>query len=119
MDTTPQVDYSGSSIPDKEFTLEELAQYTGASETEPVYLGIAGLVFDVSAKREMYSGESGYKIFAGKDATRGLAKSSLEVKDLEPFGVTTDLSEKEQTTLKKWQAFYRQRYPCVGKIPKH
>ena len=38
-------------------------------------------VFDVSKARAMYTPPAGYSVFAGKDASRGLAKSSLKPED--------------------------------------
>ncbi|KAL0484416.1 steroid-binding protein [Acrasis kona] len=113
-----QPNYTDSPIPDKEFTIEDLEKFNGSSDDVPVYLGVNGLVFDVSSKREMYAQGSGYSIFAGKEATRGLAKSSLEAEDLKPYGSTEGLTEKENATLTKWQNFYRGRYPVVGRIKK-
>ncbi|KXJ97183.1 hypothetical protein Micbo1qcDRAFT_6046 [Microdochium bolleyi] len=51
-------------------TLEELAQYTGADETKPVYIAINGTIFDVSSNRRTYGPGGSYQYFAGTDAAR-------------------------------------------------
>lgn len=55
---------------DEQFTLEELAKYTGEPEDMPVYLSINGTVYDVSANRRMYGPGGSYHWFAGVDASR-------------------------------------------------
>jgi hypothetical protein len=55
---TPKV-VDMNSLP--EFTREELAQYNGKDEATPLYLGIKGLIFDVSAGRSHYGPNGGLK----------------------------------------------------------
>ena len=55
------------------FTPDDLNQYrTGKT----VYVGIKGLVFDVSGK-DVYMEGGGYSVFAGKDASCALAKMNF------------------------------------------
>ena len=111
---TEEVDYSDQIVPERVVTLEELKKYNGANDV--VWIGVNGLVYDVTAKREMYGGSGSYGLFAGTDATRGLAKSSLEPADLVPLGSLENLTEKQLKTLSEWEAFYRKRYKIVGKL---
>jgi len=53
-------------------------------------------------------------VFAGKDASRGLAKTSTKPEDALPGW--KDLSAKEKETLAGWVSFFRQRYNQVGVI---
>lgn len=55
------------------FAYEELAKHDGKDSEAPVYVAIKGTVFDVSAKRAMYSPGAGYSCFAGKDASKVMA----------------------------------------------
>lgn len=55
-------------------------------------------------------------VFAGKDASRALAKTSLKVEDCVPQW--EDLDEKEQGTLNDWYSYFEQRYNIVGKVEK-
>ncbi|KAJ3045049.1 hypothetical protein HK097_001302 [Rhizophlyctis rosea] len=97
----------------REFSASELANYNGSDPEQPVYLAIKGTVFDVSKARAMYTPPAGYSVFAGKDASRGLAKSSLKPEDC--VANIDGLSEEETATLEKWDAFYRKKYDIVGK----
>ncbi|KAI9003614.1 cytochrome b5-like heme/steroid binding domain-containing protein [Gaertneriomyces semiglobifer] len=98
----------------KSFTPSELAEYDGTDVSKPVYLAIKGTVFDVSKARDMYAPGAGYHVFAGKDASRALAKSSLKPVDCIPD--TSNLSDDEQKTLDKWEAHYRKKYEVVGSV---
>ncbi|KXS21892.1 cytochrome b5 [Gonapodya prolifera JEL478] len=98
----------------KTFTAAELAAFDGTDPSKPVYLAIKGTVFDVSVGREMYVPGKGYSVFAGKDASRALAKSSLKPEDCVPD--TSGLTDEETETLNKWEAHYRKKYTVVGKL---
>lgn len=52
------------------FTVEELKAFDGTDESQPVYIALKGIVFDVTARREMYAPGQGYSIFAGRDASK-------------------------------------------------
>lgn len=53
-------------------------------------------------------------MFAGKDASRALAKSSVKPEDCRPEW--EDLDEKEKKTLDEWMMFFSKRYNIVGKV---
>jgi len=57
----------------------QLAAFDGKDASKPIYVAIKGKVFDVTAKREMYGPGAGYNIFAGKDASKGLGRSSGQI----------------------------------------
>jgi predicted heme/steroid binding protein len=114
--TEEPVDYSNQTIPEKTFSLEELQKYKGSKPNEPVYVGVDGIVFDVSSKRDVYGASESYGLFAGTDGTRALAKSSLNPEDLKPFGSKEGLTEKQLKTLVDWGVYYKKRYPAVGKL---
>ena len=100
-----------------DLTPEQLSAYNG-STPGPIYLAIKGTIFDVTSSSSMYSvsetGGKGYSIFSGKDASRGLAKSSLEAADA--VGDTSGLKEDEVVTLEKWYEFFKNKYPVIGKV---
>ncbi|KAJ3044737.1 hypothetical protein HDV00_001141 [Rhizophlyctis rosea] len=98
----------------REFTPAELAKYDGSNPDAPVYLAIKGTVFDVTASRQMYTPPAGYSVFAGKDASRGLAKSSLKPEDC--VSNVDGLNAEEQQTLDKWEAHYKKKYDIVGTV---
>lgn len=92
-----------------------------------------GTVFDVTGNKS-YAPGAGYhctldciipikllakdmdpiSVFAGKDASRALAKTSLKEEDCSPRW--EDLDEKEKGTLKDWFTFFSKRYNVVGKV---
>lgn len=53
----------------------------------------------------MYVPGKGYHVFAGKDASRALGKSSLKVEDC--VADYSGLTEDEMKTLDKWEGHYR------------
>jgi len=80
----------------------------------PIHVAIDSRVFDVSSNRGAYGPGGSYAVFAGRDASRALAKSSLELVDCN--GKVDDLNEEERGTLAKWVTFFSKRYPIVGKL---
>ena len=75
-------------------------------------MGTAGKVFDVTAGASFYGPGGPYGVFAGKDASRGLAKMDLKPSE---FGIS-DLSPSEKNTLKEWAQKFSDKYPQVGVI---
>ena len=53
-------------------------------------------------------------VFAGKDGSRALARSSLKLEDCSPE--YEDLDDKEKKVLDDWFAFFRKRYNIVGRV---
>ncbi|KAF9083687.1 hypothetical protein BGX29_004883 [Mortierella sp. GBA35] len=94
-------------------THEELAKYDGTNADAPIYVAIKGAVFDVSTKKEMYGPGAGYHVFAGKDPSKALGKSSLKPEDC--IADYSSLDEKELKVLDDWFIFFEKRYPIVGK----
>jgi membrane-associated progesterone receptor component len=63
-----------------------------------------GTVFDVTHKRETYGKGGSYNLFAGKDASKALGKSSLKEEDASPD--YSDLPPAEMKVLDDWHAFF-------------
>jgi len=57
-----------------------------------------------------------HTVFAGRDASRALAKSSLKSEDCVPE--YADLPASELKTLDDWFTFFSKRYNIVGKVEK-
>lgn len=114
-----------SNLPDptRIMSMEELAKHDGSGETPPegygampIYLGARGKVYDVSFGGVTFYGPGcSYNRFAGKDASRALAKMSFEPVDIENRDIS-DLTEKELKVLDDWVKTFEERknYPCVG-----
>ncbi|MCJ1261989.1 hypothetical protein MMC22_001858 [Lobaria immixta] len=94
-------------------SVAELAKCDGTNTDHPTYVAIKGTAFDVSGN-SAYAPGGAYHIFAGKDASRALAQSSLKPEDCRPE--YNDLGEKEQTVLNDWFTFFSKRYNIVGKV---
>jgi len=79
-------------------------------------VALRGEVFDVSAARHFYGPGGGYEMFRGRDASRCLAKMSLEEADLD--GPVDDLNFGERDQLNDWYMKFAHEkcYPVVGKV---
>ena len=86
-----------------------------------MYLAIRGRVFDVSPGRNFYGPGGPYENFAGRDATRGLAKGSFDdemlTKDLEgPLDDLKGLDKDDYEGLEGWEETFGGKYLVVGKL---
>ena len=92
----------------------ELARHDGTDATLPLWLAIAGEVYDVSSASRFYSMGSPYNVFAGHEYTRALALGSLDDEDM-----TSDVSsftEVEMEALRERMLFYRSKYELVARL---
>lgn len=98
------------------FTESELEAYNGTEPGRPIYLAVAGDVFDVTAKgAHLYGPGGSYSAFAGRACGRGIVLSSLEPEDVsDEFD---DFDEGQRATLDGWVRFYDEKYgPRVGTV---
>lgn len=74
-------------------------------------------VFDMGAGggADFYGPAGPYAVFAGVDASRGLAKSSMDAADVAVGGVD-GLSASEMDTLIGWYTKYQAKYPVAGRL---
>ncbi|KAI5569957.1 hypothetical protein BDE02_12G113400 [Populus trichocarpa] len=99
-----------------EITEEELKQYDGTDSKNPLLMAIKGQIYDVSQSRMFYGPGGPYALFAGKDASRALAKMSFEDKDL--TGDVSGLGPFELEALQDWEYKFMSKYIKVGTIKK-
>jgi membrane-associated progesterone receptor component len=99
----------------RDFTIEQLREFDGC-DGRPIYIGLKGDVFDVSDASEYYGIGAPYRCFAGRNATRAMAKFSFEESELSNYDIS-DLGPFEKNTLDDWfEKFkYFKCYPIVGK----
>jgi len=64
-------------------TDDELALYNGTDPRLPIYVGLNGSVYDVSASPQTYGPSGSYAFFAGRDATRAFLTGCFQ-EDLSP-----------------------------------
>lgn len=97
-----------------EITEEELKQYDGSDPQKPLLMAIKHQIYDVTQSRMFYGPGGPYALFAGKDASRALAKMSFEEKDL-----TWDISGLgpfELEALQDWEYKFKSKYATVGTV---
>ncbi|KAI3501641.1 hypothetical protein L1887_29562 [Cichorium endivia] len=97
-----------------ELTLDQLKQYDGTDPSKPIYIGVRGRIFDVSTAKSFYGPGGSYAMFAGKDASRALAKMSKNDEDV--IGSLDGLTEKELGILADWEKKFEAKYPIVGSL---
>ena len=97
---------------DDPISVEELSKANGVDGGK-CYVAIKGKVYDVTGNKAYQPGGS-YHVFAGKDASRGLAKSSTNPEDAQ--SEWKDLDDKEKGTLNDWVTFFSKRYNIVGRV---
>ncbi|KAI5615544.1 neuferricin precursor [Silurus asotus] len=93
---------------------EELSLYNGEKDSKGLYLAILGHVFNVEKGRKHYGPAGGYRVFAGRDASRAFVTG-----DFTDSGLTddvSDLSPSQIVALYDWLAFYQKDYTAVGKV---
>ena len=86
---------------------EELSQHR---DGEKVYVGLKGVVFDVSSN-EVYREGGGYHVFAGKDASVALAKMNFADELMDPTKTRSQWKD-----FYKLVVFYEKRYKIIAKL---
>lgn len=95
-------------------TEEELKAYDGSDPKKPLLMAIKGQIYDVTQSRMFYGPGGPYALFAGKDASRALAKMSFEEKDL--TGNIEGLGPFELDALQDWEYKFMGKYVKVGQL---
>ncbi|CAH9111303.1 unnamed protein product [Cuscuta europaea] len=97
-----------------EISEEELKQYDGSDPNKPLLMAIKAQIYDVTQSRMFYGPGGPYALFAGKDASRALAKMSFEEKDL--TGDISGLGPFELEALQDWEYKFMSKYVKVGTV---
>ncbi|OCH91542.1 cytochrome b5 [Obba rivulosa] len=90
------------------YTPKTLEPFNG-QEGKRILLAIKGVVYDVTAGRNFYGPNGMYANFAGRDASRGMAKQSFDTEMLtpidQPLDKLDDLTSEEIENMKgKWSS---------------
>jgi membrane-associated progesterone receptor component len=102
-----------------EFTPVTLQKYNGTDDPK-IYMGVRGKVYDVSAGASFYGPGGPYANFAGRDASRGLAKNSFDLDCLTdvnlPLDTLSNLTPSEVEALDGWEEHFENKYKVVGTL---
>lgn len=111
--------------PPRNFSPEQLRRYTGVTlantpawdlDAGKIFVSVNRNVYDVTKAADFYGPGANYECFAGRDASRALAKLSFDEKDLNNLEIS-DLSAAERDELANWEfKFHTKGYPIVGKL---
>ncbi|KAF8197053.1 cytochrome b5-like heme/steroid binding domain-containing protein [Pholiota molesta] len=103
----------------KIYTPTTLEPFNGR-DNERILLAINGTVFDVTAGRNFYGPDGMYGNFAGRDASRGMAKQSFDIDMLtpvdQPLDKLDDLKQDEIDNMKGWIDHFSNKYIICGKL---
>ncbi|KAI0337867.1 cytochrome b5 [Trametopsis cervina] len=101
------------------FTPKTLAPFNGENGKR-ILLAIKGVVYDVTAGRNFYGPNGMYENFAGRDASRGMAKQSFEEEMLtpidQPLDKLEDLKPDELDNMHGWMDHFSSKYIVCGRL---
>ncbi|XP_010929184.1 probable steroid-binding protein 3 [Elaeis guineensis] len=97
-----------------ELTAQQLKGFDGSDPSKPIYVAIRGTVYDVTSGKGFYGPGGSYAVFAGREASRALAKMSKNEEDV--CGNLDGLSDKEIGVLQDWEKKFQAKYPVVGRL---
>ncbi|EIW72528.1 hypothetical protein M231_06217 [Tremella mesenterica] len=117
----------------KKYTPEELSIYDGKNPGERILLAIMRVgrdgvikggeertVFDVTSGRSFYGPDGMYGNFAGRDASRGMAKQSFDDDMItpldQPLDLLSDLTKSEIENMQGWHEHFERKYIVCGEL---
>ncbi|OCF33926.1 hypothetical protein I316_04269 [Kwoniella heveanensis BCC8398] len=116
-------------IVQKKYTPSSLAEYDGIKNGR-ILLAILRTgtdgswgertVFDVTAGKTFYGPDGVYGNFAGRDASRGMAKQSFELDMLtpldQPLDTLSDITPAEIDNMRGWHEHFERKYIVCGEL---
>jgi len=101
------------------YTAKTLEPFNGQNG-QRILLAIKGVVYDVTAGRNFYGPNGMYANFAGRDASRGMAKQSFDTEMLtpvdQPLDKLEDLTQEEIDNMKGWMEHFSSKYIVCGSL---
>ena len=116
IDTEERRERDASPPLQRDFTLQQLKDFTGM-DGNPIYIALRKEVYDVSSAANFYGPKCAYSCFAGREASRAMAKLSFEDSDMDRMDLD-DLNAFEKSNLDDWVDKFKhyRDYPLVGKV---
>jgi len=103
----------------KTYTPKTLEPFSGKNGGK-ILLAIDRHVFDVTSGKNFYGPDGMYGNFAGRDASRGMAKQSFDTDMLTPIDEPIDklegLDQTEIDNMNGWVSHFKYKYDIVGKL---
>ena len=103
-------------LPPKDcWVMDELAEYDGSGcDDGPVLVAVDGLVYNVAKARNFYGPGGEYAVMGGTDATRYLARNSVEPETEEKAALALNVAER--AALAAWKLSFEQKYDSLGRL---
>jgi len=103
----------------KKYTPKTLEPFSG-KDGGRILLAIDRKVFDVTNGRNFYGPDGMYGNFAGRDASRGMAKQSFDLEMLTPIEAPldplNDLTSSERENMRGWVEHFTNKYVVCGEL---
>lgn len=105
----------------RDLTLDQLKTFDGKAVGDDgenrILIAVNRNVFDVSRGRHLYGPGNPYNLYAGRDASRGLATFSVKPEVIrDEFDDLSDLSPSEMDSLREWETQLGDKYEVVGRL---
>lgn len=117
--SNPDKSEASEPILEGKFTPQSLVKYNGSDDPK-IFIAVRNRVFDVTMGAAFYGPGGPYENFAGRDASRGLARNSFEMECLtpidQPIDNLKDLTSDEVESLDSWEEHFENKYRIVGTL---
>ncbi|OBA23404.1 cytochrome b5 [Metschnikowia bicuspidata var. bicuspidata NRRL YB-4993] len=99
-------------------TPQELRLRDGTDTSLPIYIGIGGRVYDVTASRHIYGPKGPYAFFSGRDAARAFVTGCFQKEDEFTHDIRGLDPEEARADIQSWQDYFERssKYWYVGTV---
>lgn len=99
-------------------TSQDLSLYNGSDPSLPIYIGINGSIYDVTASPQIYGPKGPYKFFSGKDAARAFVTGCFQKENEFTHDLRGLDPEEAKEDIESWQKYFEKnsKYWYVGSV---